>query len=224
MNEDIRSVNEGTVTSSVSSVTTMTSTTTTAAPSCEDSMGYKMDLKRQRVVGFFTNEIERYVVGDLIRLSQIRPDEETGLRGCAVPQAMLVFATLNLFGYLINEKETTGTSKSFKAIFSSKHGLFPTTYEEEGDRIVGLFRDGMMHQFFPKASAVAKVGEDMPLILSQDTPCLNVDRLSKDVINAIRELCQRVASGNHDDLTERINRRLDALAKKDSTTRGRLCD
>jgi hypothetical protein len=64
MNEDIRFVNEVTVTSSVSSVTTMTSTTTTAAPSCEDSMGYTMDLKRQRVVGFFTNEMERYVVGD----------------------------------------------------------------------------------------------------------------------------------------------------------------
>ena len=185
-----------------------------------------MNLKRQRVLSFFSDEIERYVIGDLIRLSEIRPDEETGLRGCTVPQAMLLFGIIDLFGYLINEDpgaKKDKTSQNYKEIFSSKHGLFPVQYEKETDRIVKLFRHGMMHQFFPKASAVAKLGEDMPLIISQDTPCLNVDRLSQDVIKAIRELRQRVASGDYDDLTERINSRLDTLAKEDFEEHGKLC-
>jgi hypothetical protein len=226
MNEDLQSGNKTTTTSSVSSVTAMTSTTTTAAPLCEGSTEDAMNPRRQRVLEFFSNEIERYVIGDLMCLSEVRPDQKTGLRGCAVPQAMLAFAILDLFGYLINEKSKArkdDTHGNFKEIFSSKHGLFPVPYEKETDRIVELFRHGMMHQFFAKASAVAKLGEDAPLILFQDAPCLNVDRLSEDVITALRELRQRVASGDYDDLAERINGRLDRLAKEDSRTRGRLC-
>jgi hypothetical protein len=215
VNENVQPVNKTATTSSVSSVGGMISTTTTSAPPCEGSTEHAMNADLQRVLEFFSNEIEQYVIGDLVRLREIRPDKETGLRGCAVPQAMLVFAVLNLFGYLINERETANTLENFKAIFSSKQGLFPAEYEKEACRIVKLFRHGMMHQFFPKASAVAKVGENMPLILSQDTPCLNVDRLTKDVINAIRELRQRVASENYDDLMERINSRLNALARDD---------
>ena len=41
--------------------------------SCSSTDGYStgavMDQKRQRVLEFFNNEIERYVIGDLIRLS-----------------------------------------------------------------------------------------------------------------------------------------------------------
>ncbi len=226
MNKDIRSVNETIVTSSVSSVTTTTSTTTTAPPLWEDSTDDAANVKRQRVLSFLSDEVERYVIGDLTRLSEIRPDEGTGLRGCTIPQAMLVFAILDLFGYLINEDpraKKDSTSQNYAAVFSSRHGLFPVQYEKETKRIVKLFRHGMMHQFFPKASAVAKLGANMPLILPQDTPCLNVDKLSEDVVNAIRELRQRFASGNYDDLAERFNDRLALLAKEDLEVRGKLC-
>lgn len=185
-----------------------------------------MDPKRQRVLEFFDNEIEHYVIGDLVRLSEIRPDRQTGLRGCTVPQAMLIFAILDLFGYLINEDPCASKKKTFqnyKAIFSSKYGLFPLQYEKETERIVKIFRHGIMHQFFPKASGVAKMGKEKPLIITHDIPCLNVDKLSNDVVNTIQELRQRIASGNHDDLAERINNRLDILGKENFEERETLC-
>lgn len=149
-----------------------------------------MTPKQQRVLQFFDDEVEKYVLQDLSRLSEIRPDPKTGLGGCTVPQAMLLFAVLDLFGYLVNENpgaSKTRTLDNYRAIFSSKHGLLPMQYEEETERIVKLFRHGIMHQFFPKASAVVKVPDKMPLIFpTKGILCLNVDKLSEDVVNVIR--------------------------------------
>lgn len=178
-----------------------------------------MNPKIKRVLQFFNNELECYVIGDLDRLSEIRPDKNTGLRGCSTPQAMLIFAILDLLGYLINEDPNASkraTSKNYEVIFSSTLGLFPAQYEEETEKIVKLFRHGIMHQFFAKASGVTKATVDKPLIyLVNDTPHLNVDRLSVDVINAIRQLRQRIESGACDDLAEQINSHLDILAEDD---------
>jgi hypothetical protein len=80
-----------------------------------------------------------------------------------------------------------------------------------------------MHQFFPKAAAVAKVGKEMPLISTDKVPCLNVDKLSEDVVNGIRGLRQRIVSGNYDALAERINIRLNVLAKEDFEELAKLC-
>ena len=114
-------------------------------------------------------------------------------------------------------------SANYKVIFASKHGLFPKQYENEAERIVKLFRHGIIHQFFPKASAIAKSSEDRDLIdLSGNVPCLNVDRLSKDVLNAIRQLGWRIANGKCDELAERINNRLDILAREDFEELGKV--
>lgn len=181
---------------------------------------------KERVLLFFNTELEQYVIGDLLRLSEIRPDKETGLRGCTVPQAMLSFAILDLLGYLVNEDikaSKKATLKNYKVIFASKYGLFPEQYEKEADRIVKLFRHGIIHQFFPKASAVAKLSKGSPLIvLSGNVPCLNVDRLSEDVLNAIRKLAQRIEADECNDFIERMNCRLDILAKEDFEELNRL--
>lgn len=126
-----------------------------------------MNLKVQRVLKFFNTEIEQYVIGDLKCLSKIRPDEETGLRGCTVPQAMLIFAVLDMLGYLVNEDPKASkkaTLKNYKVIFSTKNGFFPANYEKETDKIVKLFRHGIMHQAFAKASGVAKVAQACTLV------------------------------------------------------------
>jgi BMFP domain-containing protein YqiC len=67
------------------------------------------------------------------------------------------------------------------------------------------------------------MGKEKPLIITHDIPCLNVDKLSNDVVNTIQELRQRIASGNHDDLAERINNRLDILGKENFEERETLC-
>lgn len=174
---------------------------------------------KHRVLNFFKNELNNYVVGDLNRLSEIHPDRRTGFRGCTIPQAMLIFALLDLLGYLINDDPTASkrnTLNNYKFIFSSTCGLFPKEYEKESDRIVKLFRHGIIHQFFPKASGIAKLSKDMPLLgLNGNIPCLNVNRLTHDTLNAIRKLHVQIENSKCDELVNRINNRLDILAKED---------
>lgn len=180
-----------------------------------------MHQKRARVTQFFDTEIKLYVLQDLDRLSQIRPDKITGLRGCTIPQAMLIFAVLDLLGYLVNEDPKASkknTYKNYRAIFSSNLLLFPAQYEQDSDKIVKIFRHGIMHQFFPKASGIAKVTVDKPLIFPVgENLCLNVDRFSGDIVNAISILRQHIESGSNGDecLVDRINGRLDILSKED---------
>ncbi len=85
--------------------------------------------------------------------------------------------------------------------------------------LVSIYTGGIgseLNRWFQKASAVAKLSNDRPLIdLSGNVSCMNVDRLSEDVLNAIRKLARRIESGECDDLAERINCRLDILAKED---------
>ena len=179
-----------------------------------------MNAKVRRVLNYFDTELEKYVIGDLLRLSQIRPEGKDGLQGCTVPQAMLIFATLDLLGYLINKDPKAcklRTYDNYKAIFSSTLYLFPLEYDKKKNNIVKIFRHGLIHQVFPKASAIAKHSIARPLIseLPDGRPCLNVDRFCLDFINATRKLRACIKSGDHDELAEQMNDRLDQLAQED---------
>jgi hypothetical protein len=50
---------------------------------------------------------------------------------------------------------------------------------------------------------------------SEQIPTLNIDRLTEDFTNAVRVLRERIASGKYNALAERINDRLDVLARDD---------
>lgn len=60
----------------------------------------KMTPHRQRVLGFFDNELSTFILPDLEILRIIRPDN-MGLRACTIPQAMLLFAVLDLLGLAV---------------------------------------------------------------------------------------------------------------------------
>jgi hypothetical protein len=202
---------------------------------------------KDRVLNFFDDEIEKFLVQDIERLTnEIRPDSD-GLRGCTVPLAMMLFATIDFFGYLVrddlrkgqgskkksrskkpekpktmdeNEGKTDNTKSSMYLL--SQAGLFPDEYSAKSEAIVHLFRHGLMHQVFPKASGIAKWGLDEPLIDPSPTPVLNVDVLARDVVQALRKLRSRIATAQNDDLADRMNRRLDILANDDREELTRL--
>ena len=178
-----------------------------------------MDMKQKRVLSFFDVEIGQFILGDLDMLAHIRPHPSTQLGGCTAPQAMLIFAVLDLLGFLINDDPNarkTETAKNFQVIFSSELELFPEIYQAATDVLVKLFRHGIVHQFFPKASGMGKYGSSLPFILrSRQIPTLNIDRLTEDFTNAVRVLRERIASGRYNALAERINHRLDGLAHDD---------
>jgi hypothetical protein len=189
------------------------------APQFSRSTGEEMDTKKERVLSFFDVEIGQFILGDLDVLAHIRPHPSTQLGGCTVPQAMLIFAALDLLGFLVNDDPNackTKTAKNYQAIFSSDLGLFPVKYEAATDVLVKLFRHGVVHQFFSKASGMGKFNLSIPFILrSGAVPCLNIDRLTEDFTNAVRVLRERIASGKYNSLAERINDRLDVLAYDD---------
>ena len=178
---------------------------------------------KERVLGFFDHEVSMYILKDVDRLTnEIRPDKGTGLRGCTVPLAMMLFAVIDLFGYLTSDDENprkSNTLGNFKYLMSEKVNFFPKIYKDNYEKIVKLFRHGLIHQFFPKASGIAKAGLGNPLIFeSSGIPNLNVDVLSKDVKEALGKLKQSIAENRDNSLVERINSRLDKLAKEDYET------
>ncbi len=178
---------------------------------------------KERVLGFFSSEVSMYILQDIDKLTnEIRPDKETGLRGCTVPLAMMLFAVIDLFGYLSRDDATprkTDTMGNFKYLMSERIGLFPQIYSDNCEKIVKLFRHGLIHQFFPKASGIAKASSRYPLIFeSSGIPNLNVDVLSKDVFEALEKLKQFIIENRDPDLVERINNRLDILAREDYET------
>lgn len=177
--------------------------------------------EKQRVLSFFDTEVSMYILKDIDKLNEIRPNED-GLCGLTVPSAIMLFAVIDFFGYLTRDDSNpkkTDTSGNFEYLLSEKAGFFPKIYEDNCDKIVKLFRHGLIHQFFPKASGIAKAGESNPLIFENSgIPNLNVDVLSKDVKEALGKINQSIIQSHDNTIVDRINSRLDKLAKEDYET------
>ena len=131
---------------------------------------------------------------------------------------MMLFAVIDLFGFLTrpdpkpNKKDTKG---NFRYLLS-KSGYLPATYKTHWELILKIYRHGVMHQIFPKVSAIAKVGPASPLIDQQVGPyILNVDRLSADVIAAVKQIRQDLTNNSDPQLVVRMNKRLKALEQED---------
>lgn len=176
---------------------------------------------KQRLQNFFNNEVAMYVLPDIDRLTnEIRPDPNNkNLRGCTVPLAMMLFAIIDLFGFLMRDSEKakkTETIENFQYLFSQKNKYFPKIYADNFQKIVKLFRHGLIHQFFPKASGITKAGPNSPLIFESDNiPHLNVDILSKDLVKAISQIKEDINKGKDKKLIMRMNKRLNMLAEDD---------
>ena len=161
-----------------------------------------------------------YVVPDLKRLAEeIRPDRQTGLRGCTVPLALTIFSLIDFFGYLTRpDKDASklNTERNFKFLLAES-GFFPSDYTSNWERILKLFRHGLVHQFFPKAAAIAKAGVSGLVIRPNREKVLelNVDVLSRDTMAALAALEKAINSPGNEELVLRINERLDKLAMED---------
>ena len=156
---------------------------------------------------------------DIDKLSKIRPAGPKGLGGCTIPQALMLFAILDYFGFLIRDdsanpspKDTTG---GFKYMLCQSNYL-PKEYAETFERIVKLFRHGYVHQVFPKAAGIAKAGPHKALLSRADqTLTLNVDVLTRDVLSALARIKDEILQDRNETLVLRINGRLNILNKAD---------
>ena len=171
---------------------------------------------QRRIEQFFQNEIRNYVLGDLDSMKELNKRE----RGwCAVPLGQLLFSVIDLFGFLIRPEQNAlkkHTLHNIRALVCDVD-LFPdSNYQPWADRLVTQFRHGLIHQFFPKASCIARLGESADLIMpGTGLVTLNVDRLEADLRRALSTLSNRALGVDGAALSERMSRRLDALAQDD---------
>lgn len=131
---------------------------------------------------------------------------------------MLLFAVIDLFGFLTRkdpEADKTKTGDNFEYLLSESR-YFPPIYKTYWKRIYELYRCGVIHQIFPKASAIAKAGPKRPLMDTHNGfPVLNVDRLSRDVVKAINEIKKDIEQRRDNQLIQRMDDRLEKIAKQD---------
>lgn len=89
-------------------------------------------------------------------------------------------------------------------------------YHDNCEKLVKLFRHGLIHQFFPKASGITKAGFQQPLIFEKSgIPNLNVDVLSADLTAALAKIKQYIIEDHDENMVIRMNERLDKLSKED---------
>ncbi len=180
-----------------------------------------MTTKHKILEEFFTERLERFLIPDLVRLrTEIRPRGDQ--QGCTVATAMLAFATLDLVGYLIrpDEAKKEATTGNITHALSRKAALFPLQYAEAAEAIVKLYRNGVMHQLFPKSCGISKpspANEQIFFFIDGNTPHLNVDVLVDDLLKALETLKERAESDS--ELASRMEERILSLQCEDRKCR-----
>ena len=107
--------------------------------------------KKKTVIEFFELFIKNYLVGDVLVLDRIKSEEANA---CTIPQAMAVLSGIDLLGYLLGkDKDTDASKKHFSEFFHIVNNpIINDHYNEEIIKKLVLYRNGMMHHFFPKFS------------------------------------------------------------------------
>jgi hypothetical protein len=174
----------------------------------------------QKKLSSFLSALNHYIVPDLVRLRrEIRP-RAAGKAACTIPTALFAFSILDLLGFLMRpppaKKEQS--EKNIRYACSSAAGLLPPEYDRVSEALVHLFRHGLVHQVFPKASGVSKPNRaGLPLIFYLDgpIPSLNVDRFVDELLAAIREFASLTRKLHFEPLARQVNDRLLRLEKED---------
>ena len=169
-----------------------------------------------------------YILSDIKTLENIQCDENNkGLGLCAIPQAMFLFSIVNLFGNLMKKPEKQETRQAFQYIFGVQSNLFPEVYSQNWEALLELYRNGLMHQIFPKGCGISKGKVKAPLLEKDEKGRiinLNVNVFTRDLKNAIEKIKTRIASEEHTELAIRMNRKLDILADYDFRKQSRFSE
>lgn len=174
----------------------------------------------EHILNFLNGTVKKYLIPDIERLEKLRPQGPEGLAACTIPTAMLLFAIVDLFGHLVRDDSKNpnpdDTMGNLQAIFAHPLSKFSSEYTERRKTLVGLFRNGLMHQIFPKAAGIRKAGNlDYLFDHFDKRDHLNVDRFSADVLIMIKSLCESLPAVEWTDLRKQMSARLTEIEKKD---------
>ena len=163
------------------------------------------------------NEVACYIESDLERLlTETRPEAD-GTGGLAVPLGLTCFAITDYFGFLTREGSGVNKIQTEKNISHFiEHWLPQSRLGCSPALLRRIFRNGMTHQFFAKASGITRGNrQGMIVTTDRDLPELNADALADTVLGALKTIDQSVAAPEGDTLALRMNQRLDQLAEED---------
>ena len=183
------------------------------------------NFKAKERVQNYLDTISKYLIPEIKGLASKRPNAD-GYEGYTVPLALTLFSLIDVLGFLLRKKDAKGnkpkrkeTRENFKALLAGSN-YFPEIYSEGKTWVVLLkiFRYGISHTLFPKVSGIAKFGGEQ-LITTDSGGCkfiLNVDRLTKDCLEAFEKIKLMVEEGADEELINRIDERLTQLYDEDS--------
>jgi hypothetical protein len=174
----------------------------------------------ESILNFLNGEVAKYVIPDIKRLRELEPQGPERLAACTIPTAMFLFVIVDLFGYLVRKDskhpKIGDTEGNLRAIFTHSLTRFSPEYNERLKTLVGLFRNGLMHQIFPKAAGIRRAGNTDHLFDQFDgLDHMNVDRFSTDVLAMIENLCQNLGASEWNNLRQQMSERLDHIAQSD---------
>lgn len=187
---------------------------------------------KERVQNYL-DTISKYLVPEIKGLANKRQNAD-GYEGYAVPLALTLFPLIDVLGFLLREKDAKGnnpkrreTVENFKALLADNN-YFPEMYSEEKTWCILLkvFRHGISHTLFPKVSGIGKHGEQQ-LIIEGSGDCkfiLNVDRLTKECLEAFEKIKSVVEEGADEGLINCIDERITQLYNEDSDDIDKLND
>ncbi len=173
-----------------------------------------------RAESFIQGEMRKYIVSDIERLAALHPEGPEGLGACTIPEAMLLFATTDLFGYLVRadckRPKLDDTKGNLRAIFAHPLAGFSPEYLAGVDILTDLFRHGLMHQIFPKAAGIRKAGAGAPLFERfNNLDHLNIDKYAANVIKMIESFSDSLPLPQWQSLGLQMSERLDRISESD---------
>ena len=99
-------------------------------------------VNKAEVMEFFDNHIMKYIITDLEILNKIKADD-SGIGGCAIPQALSTFSALDLMGYLLHPQDIETNKMTFSDLLKNSK-YFPEfeTFSTK-DNFILSFKDNL---------------------------------------------------------------------------------
>ena len=170
---------------------------------------------------FFDNHIMKYIITDLEILNKIKADD-SGIGGCAIPQALSTFSALDLMGYLLHPQYIETNKMTFSDLLKNSK-YFPEfeTFSTK-DNFILSFKDNLRniiaHRFSLSKYDITKSDENHLFFEYKGQQTFNVSYLTKITINFIRRIRDEIyndqlnINGYSKDITlEKIKNKINKL-------------
>ncbi len=146
-------------------------------------------MAKHEIIDFFENYILKYIVNDLKRLDDIKPDKD-GLGACTIPQAISTFAVADLIGYLINKDESKEVTKMSIMGLLKNTNYFKAFGESEVEQDFFIYlkdnvRSMLVHRFSLSKFDIIKDEADSLFLHNEGKLVFNVSCFTKLVLNSI---------------------------------------